>query len=80
MKARYDAGHKQINFKVGDKVMLRLHRGYKMLGHENRKYSHQREGPFVVKRRIGELAYELDLPPGYTIHPVISVAHLERFP
>ena len=40
MKARYDSGHKPLSFKVGDMVMLRLHRGYKMLGHENRKYNH----------------------------------------
>lgn len=60
--------------------MLRLHHGYNMLGHGNCKFAHQREGPFRVKKRIGALAYGLDLPPGYTIHPVISVAHLERIP
>lgn len=80
MKARYDNKHKPLFLRPGDKVMLRLHHGYKMLGHENRKFSHQREGPFAVKKRIGELAYELDLPPGYQIHPVVSVAQLEPLP
>ena len=80
MKARYDSGHKPVHFKDGDSVMLRLHHGYKMLGQGNRKFSHQREGPFKIKRRIGELAYELDLPPNYTIHPVVSIAQLEPIP
>lgn len=34
-------------------------------------------GPLHVKRRIGQLAYEIDIPPNWKIHPVISVAHLE---
>ena len=80
MKHRYDAGHRPISFKPGDKVMLRLHRGYKVPGQENRKFSHQREGPFKVLERVGSLAYRLELPPVYRIHPVISVAHLEKLP
>jgi hypothetical protein len=36
-----------------------------------------RQGPFKVLRRIGKLAYELELPPHIKIHPVISVIHLE---
>ncbi|KAI5803551.1 hypothetical protein DFH27DRAFT_473186, partial [Peziza echinospora] len=38
-------------------------------------------GPFRVKRVVAKgLAYELDLPDGYQIHPVISIAHLEDCP
>jgi len=80
MKARYDSKHKPLSFKEGDQVMLRLHHGYKILGHENRKLSHQREGPFRVKRKAGNLAYELELPPNYKIHPVVSVLQLEKLP
>jgi hypothetical protein len=46
----------------------------------SRKYSQQRAGPFIVKRRVGGLAYELGLPHTMGIHPVISVAHLAPSP
>jgi hypothetical protein len=75
-KRRYDGTHRDIEFKEGDKVYLRLHRGYHLPGKPSRKLSQQRAGPFVAKRRVGRLAYELDFPPNMGIHPVISVAHL----
>ena len=80
MKARYDSNHKPISLKEGSQVYLRLHRGYKIPGLDNRKLSHQRVGPFTVKKAVGPLAYELDLPATMRIHPVISIAHLEPLP
>jgi hypothetical protein len=79
-KRRYDGTHRDIEFKEGDKVYLRLHRGYHLPGKPSRKLSQQRAGPFVVKRRVGRLAYKLDFPPNMGIHPVISVAHLSPTP
>ena len=40
----------------------------------------QRCGPFNILKKIGTLAYELDLPPTMGIHPVTSVASLEPAP
>ncbi|OQD78469.1 hypothetical protein PENDEC_c001G07228 [Penicillium decumbens] len=37
-------------------------------------------GRFKVLERIGRLAYKLDLPESWRIHPVISIAHLEPAP
>ncbi|EED12068.1 hypothetical protein TSTA_001390 [Talaromyces stipitatus ATCC 10500] len=37
-------------------------------------------GPFPIKRRVGNLAYKIDLPLGLHIHPIISVIHLEQAP
>ena len=76
-KDRYDSKHKPIRFKAGDQAFLRLHHGYEVLGHANRKLSNQRTGPFTIKRKVGNLAYELDLPPRIKIHPVVSVSQLE---
>lgn len=35
-------------------------------------------GPFKIKRKVNDLAYELELPDSMHIHPIISVAHLEQ--
>lgn len=37
-------------------------------------------GPFTVKQKLGRLAYELDLPANWKVHPAISIAHLELAP
>jgi len=43
------------------------------------KLDHKMFGPFVVKRKIGSRAYELELPAGWTIHPVFCVGLLEPY-
>jgi hypothetical protein len=79
-KRRYDASHRDIEFNVGDKVYLRLHKGYHLPGNPSRKLSQQRTGPFEIIRRVGRLAYELKFPDNMGIHPVISVAQLSPTP
>ena len=79
-KVYHDARHQPLMFKPGDRAYLRLHQGYSLPGHPNRKMSNQRCGPFLVKRRVGRLAYELELPDNWRIHPVISIAQLESYP
>ena len=79
-KIYYDARHTPLLLNPGDKAFLRLNRGYKLPGKPNPKLSNQRTGPFPIKRRIGRLAYELELPPEWRVHPVISVAQLEPVP
>ena len=63
----------------GTNAFLRLHKGYKVPG-VHKKLGQQRIGPFKVLQRVGRLAYKLELPPRYKIHPVISVDHLEPAP
>ncbi|RYC55608.1 hypothetical protein CHU98_g10598 [Xylaria longipes] len=75
-KRQFDSKHRALEFSPGDKVLLRLHDGYHLPGKPHKKYSQQRAGPWTVKRRIGDLAYELDFPSHYQIHPVVSVAQL----
>ncbi|KZZ86573.1 Ribonuclease H-like protein [Ascosphaera apis ARSEF 7405] len=81
MVKHYDSRHKPVYFNEGDKVMLRLHRGYNIPSTRTfPKVSVQYAGPFEVKRRVTPLAYELALPANMKVHPVVSVAHLEPAP
>ena len=79
-KERYDAKRDPVSFDEGDRVYLRLHRGYALPGKPHRKFSQQRAGPFKVLKRVGRVAYKLEFPPAWKIHPVISVDHLSPGP
>ena len=79
-KRRYNGKHKKLDLKEGDLVYLRLHHGYNLPGMGNRKLSNQQTGPFKIIKKVGSLAYKLELPRTMRIHPVISVAHLEPCP
>ena len=76
MKRYYDAWHRPEEFKPGDHVWLNA----KDLITErpSKKLDHKRLGPFKIIRKVGELAYELKLPPSFKIHPVISASQLEH--
>lgn len=68
------------HFKVGDLVFLLL-QSYiqstlKQKGVEKLK-SHF-YGPYRVIRRVGEVAYELELPPGRKLHNVFHVSCLKK--
>ena len=80
MSYYFDRKHTPIT--MPDKVYLRLVRGAKG-GYRvpsTTSMSPIRAGPFRVIRRVGRLAYELELPEYIKIHPVISVIHLEPAP
>ena len=82
MKRQYDARHTPRHFSVGDKVLLRIGRGYNIPTNAliSRKLGQQYAGLFTVLERVGRLAYRLDLPSAWKVHPVISVQHLEPAP
>lgn len=59
---------------------LRLHRGYSVPGLKSKKINQQIVRLFKILRRVGKLAYELDLPKNWRVHRVISIAQLEVTP
>ena len=79
-KKYYDGRHKAAFMKEGDMAYLRLHKGYSVPGLKSKKINQQMLGPFRVLRRVGKLAYQLELPTNWRIHPVISIAQLEPAP
>lgn len=66
-----------LELKEGDMVLvktknLQIHRPSRKLGHTH-------EGPFKVLRKIGRVAYLLELPESWTVHPVFHVSLLEPY-
>ena len=80
MSLQYDKKRQDMIFTPKDKVYITMGKfgqpGYKLPS--TGKLSEQQVGPFDVIEQVGKLAYRLDIPPNWKIHPVISVAHLER--
>ncbi|SLM33922.1 Ribonuclease H-like domain [Lasallia pustulata] len=79
-KLQYDKHHRRLSIEVGDEVFIKLHKGYTLPSVTNRKLSNQRAGPLKIVEKIGLLAYRLNIPVNWKIHPVISVAQLEPAP
>jgi hypothetical protein len=77
MAKYFDSKHTPI--KEADQVWLKLAKGTD-IGYRLPNMSAldvKKIGPFPVKRRMGKVAFELDLPEHLNIHPVISCVHLE---
>ncbi|KAE8690983.1 cytochrome P450 78A7-like [Hibiscus syriacus] len=73
-----DRKRRDVNFEVGDLVLAKL---ANILRHADvhkglvRRY----EGPFRVVKRVGTMAYKLELPPTIRAHPVIHVSLLKPY-
>jgi hypothetical protein len=71
---------KDVSFDVGEYVYLKVSplRGTKSF-HVKGKLSPRYVGPYLIVKRIGKVAYKLELPPELTgIHPVFHVSQLRK--
>ena len=81
-KRYYDHRHTPLFFNVGDKALIRLHRGYNIPATKTHgpKLSQQFAGPFKVTEKIGPLSYRLDIPKHWKIDNSFTVQQLEPHP
>lgn len=80
--AMIDKKHRDVSLKEGDFALLRLHLGYKIPSSHilGPKLSQQFAGPFKVLSKVGNLAYRLEIPTHWQIHPVFTIPQLEPCP
>ncbi|KAA3484531.1 reverse transcriptase [Gossypium australe] len=80
-KSYADLKRKDIEFKVGDKVFLKVSPWKKILRFGRKgKLSPRFIGPYEIFERIGPVAYRLMLPPEFErIHNVFHVSMLRRY-
>ena len=76
----YNKNHIPLSFEVGDLAMINLHSLHLPDVTEGKgvKLTRRFEGPFEIIDKLSDVTYRLRIPHTYDIHPVISIAHLER--
>ena len=80
MKAYADRSRRAVTLFVGDWVYLK-HQPYRLKSlakKRNEKLSPRFYGPYQIKKQIGLVAFELDLPPASKIHPVFHASLLKK--
>ncbi|KAA3452486.1 DNA/RNA polymerases superfamily protein [Gossypium australe] len=79
-KSYADLKRKEIEFKVGEKVFLKVSSWKKILRFGRKgKLSPRFIGPYEITDRIGSVAYRLALPVDLKIHNVFHVSMLRRY-
>lgn len=81
-KVTYDWKHQPLFMKIREWAMFRLHKEYSIpaTAGVTQKLTQQYVSPFRIVEKVGRLAYRLDIPPNWRIHPVFSVTQLEPAP
>lgn len=78
-QAKYHNAHRRdVVFRVGDKVWLSAsHLRRPHVENASKKLERKFLGPYRITEVISPVAYKLDIPKSWRIHPVINISHLK---
>ncbi|XP_070011314.1 uncharacterized protein [Nicotiana sylvestris] len=74
-----DQNHHFVEYQVGDKVMVKIAKRYLFAGVHDPRLLQNNIGPLTIEWRIGKVAYRVDTPAWWKIHPVFHVSLLKPF-
>ena len=77
----YNKGWLSSEFQERDLVLLNLH-SLSLLRNETghgRKLLMKYNGPFEIIQKLSAVSYRFQMPEYYGIHPVLNIAHLEKY-
>ncbi|CAA0826993.1 Unknown protein, partial [Striga hermonthica] len=82
MKKFADRGRRDVQFAVGDLVLLKLSpKVWKRISAKtvHRGLIPKYEGPFEIVSKVGNVAYKLKLPDRLKVHPTFHVSYLKKY-
>nr|XP_009801045.1 PREDICTED: pentatricopeptide repeat-containing protein At3g51320-like [Nicotiana sylvestris] len=79
MKRFADQNCRFVEYQVGDKVMVKILKRYLFAGVHDPRLLQKYIGPLSIERRIAKVAYRVDTPAWWKIHPVFYVSLLKPF-
>jgi hypothetical protein len=80
-KRAYNEGRLPTEFEEGDLVLINPH-SLELLRNEKgkgKKLLMRYEGPFEIIQKVSSVAYRIRMPASFGIHPVLNIAHLEKY-
>lgn len=77
----YNDGRLVTEYAVGDHVLINPHSLQLLKSEKGRgkKLLMKYDGPFEIITKISPVAYRLRMPASYGVHPIINIAHLEKY-
>lgn len=80
VKATTDKHRRDVQYNVNYLVYVKLkpYRIHSLAKKPNEKLGTQYFGPFKITKRIGIIAYQLELPPKTSIYPIFHMSQLKK--